>query len=281
MPQRHQVSDQRADHWVLTCADERVYGDLLVPWLGSLVSVARWQGQIVVFDYGLSEEHAQLLRDLGVLVEPVPQRHFVNLDRFLHLASFAEANAGLIAQWDADVWFADTIDPLFDDQLRESGERLVCNLDRVFQTSCYQVAREDPRILAKVRSVLEPIVQRHGNVLQCGFLGGPAATLGEFCRLLERLIENGEYHPEWNSDTVGLNYWYGANQDRVRIIDQRYNCLPDWQPQRRGSHFYLNGEQMRVLHVTSPWRASSNGDRFRFQAVHPQLHAQWRERLRA
>ena len=281
IPIRHSVSPKRADHWIVTCADDAVYDSLLVPWLASLMTLARWDGNIVVFDYGLSPGHAAVLRDFGLLVEPVPKRYFVNLDRFLHLAPFAETHPGIIAQWDADVWFTDTIFELFDDYNRREDRRLVCNLDRVFQKSCYWVAREDPAIIEKVRAILEPIIKEQGNVLQCGFIHGASATLAEFCRYLESLIETVEYHPEWNSDTVGLNFWYHYNRDRVRIIDQRYNCIPDWGPERRGSHFHLGDRMMRVLHVTSPWRRIQEGVQFSFQQVHPELYAAWCKRLGA
>ena len=278
-PTRHLVSADRAEQWIVTCADSNVYDELLVPFLGSLLSLARWTGQVVIFDYGLAPTQAARLSEFGLTVEPIPRPHLAVLDRFLHLASFAERHPGVIAQWDADVWFTRPIFDLFDHYDAQHSGRLVCNLERVFQQSCYSPARQDPEIEQQIRNVLEPIVAEHGNVLHCGFIAGASPIIARYCRYLERLITEVAFHPEWASDVVGLNHFYHHRHDAISIVDQRYNCLPDWLPDRQGDQFFWQGRPMQVIHVTSPWRKSENGDRFRFQHVHPELYQLWRARL--
>ena len=276
---RHNRCPARHNHWVVTCVDDTAYEPLLVPFLASLIGVAKWRGSIAVFAYNLRQERVQRLRDLGIAVEQMTPRYFINLDRFVHLGAFAGRHGGIIGQWDADVWFTQSLDRLFDQYSEFHGERLVCNVDAGFQESCYGVA-SDKRCRQRVKHVLESIQRSFGMILQCGFVCGAAATIRRFSSYLENLIVTREFLPKWNSDTVGLNYFCYYHPDWVHVSDNCYNCLPDHNPLRIGSEFFLESRKIHALHITSPWRASPEGRFFSFKDVYPELHDQWSERLR-
>ena len=126
VPDHYARSGQRRHHWAVTCANDDVYEHLLIPFLGSLISVAKWEGSIAVFDYGLSKARVARLRDFGIAVEPVQKRHAVTIDRFLHLRAFAVRHDGIIGQWDSDVWFPAPIFELFDTYDQIHRGRLLC-----------------------------------------------------------------------------------------------------------------------------------------------------------
>jgi hypothetical protein len=262
------------EQWVVTSADDRVYEDLLVPFLGSLFTLAKWTGRVAVLDYGLAPARVTRLRRFGVVVEEVQHTTFVNLDRFLQLGSFCRRHPGLVSHWDADMWFCGGLGKLFDRFEPHYGHRLVCCIDRVFQPSCYNVAF-DLSGRRKVQRILRGICRKYGNILQCAFLCGTSSAVAEFCEYLQELILSQEYKPAWNSDTVGLNYFCHDYPDRVQILPPHYNCLPDWEPRLRGKRFYLKGRPVRVMHVTSPYRADTPASRFLFQTVHPRLYRRW------
>jgi len=156
-PARHRCSPRRRNQWAVTCVDDRGYKSLLAPFLGSLISVAGWRGRIAVFDYGLSAARVARLRELGIHVEPVEQQHLLMVDRFIHLTQFAKQNEGVIGMWDADVWFTEAVDDLFDTYREKHGGRLLCNWDAVFQTSCYDPAH-DLATRKRIDRVLLPLL---------------------------------------------------------------------------------------------------------------------------
>ena len=277
-PARHRCSPRRRNQWAVTCVDDRGYKSLLAPFLGSLISVAGWRGRIAVFDYGLSAARVARLRELGIHVEPVEQQHLLMVDRFIHLTQFAKQNEGVIGMWDADVWFTEAVDDLFDTYREKHGGRLLCNWDAGFQTSCYDPAH-DLATRKRIDRVLLPLLREHGTVPQCGFLCGTTAVLARFGGYLAHLLARGEFALDWNSDTLGLCYFYTHHRRHIEVIDSRYNCLPDCYPARLGDSFYFQGRRMRALHVTSPWRASRRGAKYRFQNIYPNLHEKWRETL--
>jgi hypothetical protein len=262
------------DQWVVTCADDRAYEELLVPFLGSLFSLAKWQGRVAVLDYGLSPKRVACLRRFGVEVETIPRLTFVNLDRFMHLGDFCRRHPGIISHWDADMWFCGGMGELFNHFERQFGQSLVCCLDRVFQRSCYGVAA-DAQALRELKKILRGVRRKHGNILQCAFLCGTSSVFAEFCDYLRKWILRQEGEPVWNSDTVALNFYYHEHPDRVRIVPPIYNCLPDWWPELRGKRFFLEDRRVRVMHVSSPYRVDGSGTSFRFQTLHPRLHKRW------
>ena len=275
---RVSASSARDNQWVVTCADDGVYEELLVPFLASLFSVAKWTGRVAVFDYGLSPQRAARLRDLGIEVEPVRRITFVNLDRFLHLRKFCRKHSGLISHWDADMWFCTGISELFDHYQHKHGQRAVCCIDPVFQTTCYDVAF-DSRGRRKVKRILDWVSRKYGNVLQCAFMCGPSEVIGDFCDTAAALLVDRELKPVWNSDTVALNYFCYRNPERVEVIPPHYNCVPDWRPQLRHHHPYLEGQKVRVLHITSPYRYERSATAITFPAIHPQHYRRWLAQL--
>ena len=279
IPERQVRSPCRKKQWIVTCSDDNAYESMLVPFVGSLISLARWDGSIVVLDFGLSLSRVERLRDLGIVVEKARCNHNVVLDRFLYLGGFALRRGGLIAHWDADVWFTGSVSELFDTYHREHSGRLVCTIDPVFQQSFYSVASGELQ-LRKMRGVFQRLIQMLGHVLQCGFLCGDAVVMQKFSRYLQHLVSAGEVRPSWGSDAVGLSYFCYEHPHLVDVVDSGYNCLPDCQPERLGQHYFLQGRQVRALHLTSPWRGSEDGQNYRFQKVYPELHQLWMERLR-
>ena len=279
LPGRHHPATAREAQWVVTCANDAVYEDCLVPFLGSLVSLAKWDGSIAVFDYGLSRRRADRLREWGFLVEPAePKSHVVTVDRFLHLGGFADRHGGLVGHWDCDIWFPGSLSELFDHYPSRHPGKLVCNLDHVFQPSNFTVAK-NPHALEKLKRILHANCQKHGQLLQCGFFCGAAQAVAGYCRYLEAFIQQGDYETCWNTDTVALNYYYFEDPDRFAIIDNKYNFLPDCLPFPVADDFSFEKLGIRGFHVTSPWRAAAEGRRFLFQNRHPKLYELWKETL--
>jgi hypothetical protein len=278
VPERHQRTEQRKRHWVVTCADHHVYEDLLVPFLGSLISLAEWNGSIAVFDYGLSKAQVTRLKNLGVAVKAVKRRHTVTLDRFIHMREFATENSGIIGQWDSDVWFTGPLFELFETYHKFHQGRLLCNVDSTFQQSNFSVA-DNRDCMATVKWILEAVQRVLGQILQCGFVCGDSQIIASYCRYLEKVICDGQFRPTWNSDTVGLNYFYYHHPDLVDIVDNRYNCLIDCSPLPLKNHFFIDELEIRALHVTSAWRGTPEGKQYLFQTVYPALYEQWRAKL--
>jgi hypothetical protein len=280
LPERHVVAPARAHQWVVTLANETVYDDLLVPFLGSLISIARWEGSIAIFDYGLTPKQVNRLRSFGLVIEPCDHKSdIVTVDRFFLLHDFVKRHEGIVGHWDCDIWFPGAISDLFDDYPARYAGRLVCNLDHVFQPSNFNVAR-DEKGLEELRAMLDSIIEKHGNLLQCGYFCGSSEAVRGYCQYLEDFIEHGNVNVCWNTDTVALNYYYFHQPGRFAVIDNKYNFLPDCLPRPLPEDFRPDAHGIRGFHVTSPWRAGEEGRPFRFETWHPKLYARWLEHLR-
>ena len=99
---------------VFTGFDENYWHLWGTSWLASLQKVAQYQGDIFVVGFNLSEITQQKLVAAGVNVIGSEAEKNFRQNTLLEIAKYAKDKNGVFVYWDADVYFQDSIDSIFD-----------------------------------------------------------------------------------------------------------------------------------------------------------------------
>ncbi len=216
--------------------DER----LLSEWLASLRSLGDYQGEVLVLDYGLSEEGRAMSTALGARLERLQAGHGgeaapVN-DRFVDARPIIERHfrRHAIAYFDVTGWFQGTIAPLFDE------------LDRVpgCLYSVRSAARLDPggygppdrTTRASNAAKVTQVISRCKGPIHGGFVAGRYRPFVEKLTRLERAYADG-----WPADSSGVNpYLVNVLFDfgRDRADGYRWSCSVDEARRREDGSWY-------------------------------------------
>lgn len=94
-------------NYVVTGFDNDYWNQWGSSFIASLKELAKYKGEIVVVSFGLSKFIQDKLINYGIQV-------IQGNDTFQSISEFASQNAGIYAVWDADVYFQDNIDEIFE-----------------------------------------------------------------------------------------------------------------------------------------------------------------------
>lgn len=100
-------------NYVVTGFDEHYWNRWGISWIASLKELAKYQGTILVVDFGLPKPIKNELKELGAFLLPGKgSSHRVGI--LNAIGEFAAKYPGVFAIWDADVYFQSNIDEIFD-----------------------------------------------------------------------------------------------------------------------------------------------------------------------
>ena len=108
-------------------AKNKSYESLIWEWLISLRTLENYKGEVVIFDYGMSEKLIKKLLEFELgppkIVKLKKANFFYisnrrNIDVIPHLEQYPDY---LIAHFDADIWFQKDVSPLWDDCEQTKG----------------------------------------------------------------------------------------------------------------------------------------------------------------
>lgn len=83
-------------------------------WLASLQKLAEYKDNIIVVGFNLTQITQNKLADANVTLIPSFAQSNYRHHTLLEISQYAKNNEGIFAYWDADVYFQDSIDPIFD-----------------------------------------------------------------------------------------------------------------------------------------------------------------------
>jgi FkbM family methyltransferase len=255
--------------WVVTSSDSRAYESMLVPFLASIRDVAKWAGKIAVVDYGLTDGQLQKLKELGIIIFK-KANHYRSLvcDRYFSVYD-AMSDNDLYAIIDADIWFNESIDDLFENY----DNKLHCTVDCNYQGFIIGVIT-DETIRAKYKQLIAEKVLplNNGKPLQAGFIFSNKEALGKFTKTIDFIINNKIADDTFGTETLALQVFFANEPDAFNVGDIRYNCIPDWRPAKIGNRFVFEGEIIRAIHRTSPYRSNNE---WAFATYHPDINSRW------
>lgn len=261
--------------WVVTASDSRAYESMLIPFLASARDVAGWTGKIAVVDLGLTDSQREKLKDINVAVfEKANRSKTIVCDRF-YSAYNAMNDDDLYAIFDADIWFNEGINDLFENY----DGKLHCTIDRNYQDFVTGVIPDEQRRAKYKQSIAEKVLpNNHGKPLQVGFTFGNKEVFSKFIKILSCLIDDGIAADAYGTDTLAINALYVDEPDIFNVGDIRFNCLPDWRPAKIGSRFVFEDKIIRAIHQTSPHRSNKE---WSFVSNYPDINSRWQSSMAA
>ena len=118
-------------NFVATGLNERYWNPWGIAWAVSLRKVAQTAADIVVLNYGLSLKAKGLLESLDIQVIDGVSNGSIRRSALLQVAKSASKGGDKIAYFDADIWFQQNFDDLFE-KLEDSKLRLTNNMNQGF-----------------------------------------------------------------------------------------------------------------------------------------------------
>ena len=100
--------------YVVTGFDEHYWNAWGMHWLASLQNVAHYKGDIIVVGHNLSEITQEKLKKANVLVIPSSANNDFRKNTLLKISQFSQQEDAIFAYWDADSYFQENIDSIFD-----------------------------------------------------------------------------------------------------------------------------------------------------------------------
>lgn len=109
---------------VFTGFNEHYWAHWGSSWIYSLREVAKYKGQIIVVDCGLSDSTRNKINEKEALVVKNDEPGEIRLRVFNEISRYSKKNKGNFVYWDADAFFEQKIDQVFDEI---SDKLIICN----------------------------------------------------------------------------------------------------------------------------------------------------------
>jgi lipopolysaccharide biosynthesis glycosyltransferase len=227
---------------IITTSDEK-YGHFLIDhWLKSLLDNVNTKNlDIVVLDYGLSQEQIRILKEKKVIVYKCVRDGFPNSTKFRDMKRFLEKRKydQVLTCDGGDIIFQDDISPIFKN--KSGSFRAVYEKIRV----PFEVLIErnfDRNEGSKIHDLLGG-----KKLVNAGLIIGPRKKFIELCYFCDQLMKNKSYGP----DQIAINYFL-LNGQKLDALDQKYNFIILFNHQNfyiKDGIFYLkNGKKIPIVH---------------------------------
>lgn len=109
---------------VFTGFNESYWANWGSSWIYSLREVAKYKGQIVVIDCGLSDSTRNKINEKEALIIKNNEPGEIRLRVFNEISRYSKKNKGNFVYWDADAFFEQKIDQVFDEI---SDKLIICS----------------------------------------------------------------------------------------------------------------------------------------------------------
>jgi len=191
------------------------YESLIWEWLISLRTLGKYSGEILIFDYGMSEELVDRLQKfkLGppkIIKLPQTDNYIIsnrrNIDVIPHLEQYTDY---LIAHFDADIWFQRDIAPLWEDCNNTQGVVVGKEVGR----SCrFRGPEEEEQKYTEKQNSLKGFIFG-------GFIAGRQKPYLAKLKHMKTLFE-GSWKPtiEWGSDQTMITHIIDPSVDNLEGI---------------------------------------------------------------
>jgi len=200
---------------VFTAANESI-SSMLVEWIVSLRRLARYSGEVMVLDYGLSKSSIGLLSRFDAKTVPCKSGNAVVVSRYVDaIPILADRPNCVFAHFDSDIWFQDSIDEIFDVARITPG--CLFSADVGWYTQPFLGLNSS--IQPAYREKIQRIKTKYGGTIQGGFSCGTGANLATRYAQLRKLLKAKEVKWEYGSDQYAFNLLFDEKNDRADLFE--------------------------------------------------------------
>jgi len=250
------------------------YESLIWEWLISLRTLGNYQGEVIIFDYGMSPELVDKLSNFSLgaptIIPLTPPSdlftisNYRNLDVIPHLEKYKDH---MFAHFDADIWFQRDINILWDELQTTEGCYLGVEKGRVCR---YRGPLKDLPKYDEVQNKL-------GGFVFGGWIGGKYTSYLNKLNQMKDLWENDWDIIEWGTDQSMITFLTDFEKDNLE--GQKYGC--SWyfcDVQEDG--VYLNNELIIGVHIIAFNNVGTDNEGkfkdYRFKYRYPKLFSDYK-----
>ena len=246
------------------------YEELIWEWIISLKYLAKYEGDIIVFNYGMPPRLIEQLQDFGAKVVDLPYRdqynisNYRNIDVIPHLRKFLieKYDDYVMAHYDADIWFQKSLDEMFETAAETKGV--------LFATEYARSCRYRGPIGGEENNFA--IQESLGGHIFGGWQAGKSLPYLNKLNEMKTLFESDWDITEWGTDQSMLNSIYDAENDKAHGLD--YACTYYFCDIKDGI-VYRDENLVTAVHLTGFGRMGNDGqseiEAFRFKNLHQDL----------
>ncbi len=204
-------------------------GIYLLEWAISLRTLGHYQNEIFILDYGIDHPIKRALESLNirfirrVLPNGYKEKLIVNR-RLLDVIPIIEEypTDTTFVHFDADIWFQDDIQHLF--QKIEHCHGCVYSTEISRNRPLRGKIKQYPTEWTIMMKKYDFLLDQFGGHINGGFMGGNALSFLNKLYQFQKLVQSGFISDqEWGSDQFAMNYLYNESTDQADAY--KWNCV--------------------------------------------------------
>lgn len=257
--------------------DESSWNFWGIPWTASLNFLAKFPGQVVVVDFGISSKTHEFFKKLDnyIVIPAVKKYGHQDLD-FVHtISDYAAKNKGVWATWDYTCYFQDRVDEVFD----LASDKLLCcrgsdpqlNKSSISAFGYNESVTRDQERLFKI---LKKVARNHNKTLSDGFIAAPSELWAVYAKFLDICADTGFLVPEDQFGKAAINL-FASNFDSLASIADDTWCQPIADEFEWEDGFCRNGSKVKVVHIPANMQYSADSASYHFRNRYSKLHDEW------
>jgi hypothetical protein len=194
---------------------------MLMEWAVSLRRVARYAGDVLVLDYGLSPAVVRALEGWGIRTIRCIDKGCIVCTRYIDAipALRGEYRAHVAAHFDCDIWFQAPIDGILALARRQSAG-CVFSPDVGWYTQCHHGSASSAADYFRKIAFLR---ERYGGTIQGGLSCGLASNLARRYEQFAQMISGGTLPLEYGADQFAFNWLFDPELDSADA--HLWNCV--------------------------------------------------------
>ena len=202
-------------------AKNKNYESLIWEWIISLRTLGNYQGEVLIFDYGMSDELISDLKSfkLGApkiikIENPSESSNISNWRNIDVIPYLEEYKNYMIAHFDADIWFQTDISILWEELSTIDG----CYFGVEKGRTCRYRGPEDNEIIKQYDDTQKKL----GGFVFGGWMGGKQLPFINKLKKMKELWSNNWSTTEWGTDQCMITYLVDLDNDNIDGI--KYGC---------------------------------------------------------
>lgn len=195
---------------------------MLLQWVISLRTLGKYSGKILILDYGLSNKYKNLYiaydADLIPTIEkgPIVNHRFIDIIPILKQYDSTTA----VAHFDADIWFQDDINDLFN-KIPKNSQGCLFSPDVTWYTQNYLGLQS--HFSTEYMYKIQQIKNTYEGTIQGGLSAGLNENLLNKYTLFDTLLKNKFMKDEYGADQFFFNWTFDTKIDSASAY--LYNCI--------------------------------------------------------
>ena len=250
--------------------DETSWSKWGISWTASLNLLARFQGNVIVIDFGLSNKTLKFFEKLNYTIIPREKKYdLYELDFFHTVSNYAYKNQGFYATWNNNCYFQNNIDEIFN----LSNNKLLCCCGHEPQMSfnpsidMFGYKNNVAKNINKLHDILKKVSKIYKKPICNNFFAGPSDVWSIFNGFLQVYLNTGFLQPKQQVCHAAINLFVYECDFLVSVLDETW-CQPIVEELEWNNGFYRNGNKVNVIYHDDQYD-------FSFRNRFSKLHNEW------